>query len=331
MYKLLKAKKYSLPLLLSVILVTPASNAFSVTVTKLSQSLRGVSLFKMTPAMLGQYSKNEQVGFLIERARQTGKVSVGRSLWLQKQFSAMPDGEKILLNCLKGSKCNPENAAKRVDAYKSINGAFPNLQVASMISKDDLYYRLAIKNPNLTQTQLKLKAGSVAENLMDKNFNKSGWVKLEGEVGRNGFDGLYVILDKRDNVIKSMIVESKYGDAVLKSTVDGSLQMSKQWSLKKVDALLKKYPNDHKYKQVREHILKDSSKYRIYRLKVNDNKLHQSIEKITPQEKSVSISKLSGADKYNANYSENSIIDLALPKGNYQKGILESYNKSFLQ
>lgn len=321
MYKLLKV----LLIVISLLLGTTNSNAFSG--SALSKAFRGVPLLKITPDVLSKYSKVEQVSFLVERARLTGRISSVRSLWLQKQFNKIPGGEKILQQCLIDPKCEPEKVVKRVKDYSSKTGAFPSLQISQMIAKDDLYYRLAMKTPNSTPTQLKLEAGKIAEDLMDKNFKNSGWVKLEGEVGRNGFDGLYVKLDKSENIKKVMIVESKYGNARLKRTVDGATQMSKKWSIKKVDALIKKYPNDPKYKQIKEHILKEHAKYRIYRLQAKNGKLYQAIEKINPKEENVSISKLTGNERYKVNRTQNSEIDLSNPDGKYQESISEIYMK----
>ncbi|MCF6253376.1 MAG: hypothetical protein L3J38_01350 [Thiomicrorhabdus sp.] len=307
------------------LLMLMVTTSHAVPVSSLSKKFIGVPLLKIKPIAFSQYSKNEQVIFLIERARQRGRVSSVRSLWAQKKFTERAGGEKVLQSCLRDLGCKLENILKKVEEFKAKTGVFPSAQITQMIAKDDLYYQLAMKAPSATATQLKLKAGQVAEALMDKNFHKAGWVKLEGEVGRNGFDGLYVKLDKNKNVKKNMIVESKYGEAMLKNTVDGSRQMSKQWSLKKVDALIKKYPDNLMYKEVREYILKDETKYRIYRLRAKNNKLYQTIEKITPQEKTVSISKLSGNERYQANYTENLEIDLTIPLGGYQKRMVSSY------
>ena len=309
-----------------MLMVCSSAEAFSV--PKLSQLYKGASLALITPKILAKYEPIESIRFLADRGVKAGRIPASQMLSIQNKFTSIPSGEKILLQCLKNSACKPSLALKRMTAYKNRHGHFPSPEISQMIARDDLYYKLTLKEPHLSPTQLKLKAGAVAEKVMDSNFLKSGWSKIEGEVGRNGFDGLYVKLDRYGNVKSTMIMESKYGKAQLKKTVDGATQMSQKWSLKKIDALIKKYPNDPNYRQIKAHIVKGNVKYRIYRLQANNNKLHQTIEKIIPSESNVSISKLNGGEKYQANYSQNIEIDVNSPKGSYQKALVEAYSHS---
>jgi len=277
---------------------------------------KGVPISRVTLKSLQNFPKNEQIKFLIERGKQTGRISPMKSLSLQAKFSKIPNGEEVLYACLKDIKCNPHSAIKNIEAYKSKLGHYPPKTLSKMIATDDLYLKLALKNPKLKTGDLRLEAGKIAERMMDKNFRTSGWTKIEGEVGRNGFDGLYVKLDKNGNVKSVMIVESKYGkSASLSRTMDGARQMSSQWSNKKIDDLIKKYPNDPKYKQIKLQLQQSKVKHRLYRFRVTDNKIYQSIEKVNRSNlKEVKTSGLSGAEKLrSANRTENTIIELDNP------------------
>ena len=81
---------------------------------------------------------------------------------------------------------------------------------------------------------------------MDEYFKKSGWEKIQGEVGVNGIDGLYVKRDKDGNITNVLMSESKYNTSQLGDTKDGK-QMSKDWIIKKLDNLEKAYPDNQDY------------------------------------------------------------------------------------
>ena len=91
--------------------------------------------------------------------------------------------------------------------------------------------------------------GALAERYSDSQFLKSSayqpdkWEKINGQIGRTGFDGLYV--RRKNGVIRKVFInESKYGYSKLGTTRAGK-QMSKQWSIKKVDELLSRARAEH--------------------------------------------------------------------------------------
>ena len=91
--------------------------------------------------------------------------------------------------------------------------------------------------------------GALAERYSDSQFLKSfvyqpdKWEKINGQIGRTGFDGLYV--RRKNGVIRKVFInESKYGYSKLGKTLAGN-QMSKQWSIKKVDELLSRARAEH--------------------------------------------------------------------------------------
>lgn len=67
---------------------------------------------------------------------------------------------------------------------------------------DTLTEEIKRQFPKINEAQINKLKGDIAENLMDAYFLKNGWKKLDGEVGRNGIDGLYVKFDKEGNITK---------------------------------------------------------------------------------------------------------------------------------
>ncbi len=48
-----------------------------------------------------------------------------------------------------------------------------------------------IPSDNKIQGRLSIVNGASAECVMHKFYTNSGWIQIEGEIGRNGIDGLY--------------------------------------------------------------------------------------------------------------------------------------------
>ena len=160
---------------------------------------------------------------------------------------------------------------------------------------------------------------------MDKYFIKSGWKKIEGEVGRNGIDGLYVKYDKRGNIKDVMLVEAKYGKAQLNRKTN---QMSKEWSLKKIDELIKKYPNNPEYKIIKKRIEQGNYRARLWKMKEEDGKLVIDLKKIKSDSSDVVVENLTGGEKTKINYKDNVIIDLNNPKSPFHKEVANWYKEA---
>ncbi|NOR56837.1 MAG: hypothetical protein GQ531_11620 [Sulfurovum sp.] len=69
-------------------------------------------------------------------------------------------------------------------------------------------------SPNIIQGRLNILNGYATECVMHKFYSNTGWTQIEGEVGRNGIDGLYY---KKKNVIigEVLVAESKWNTARL--------------------------------------------------------------------------------------------------------------------
>lgn len=173
--------------------------------------------------------------------------------------------------------------------------------------------------------------GNVAEKLMDDYFKKGGWTKLNGEIGSNGIDGLYV--KKKNGVISEVLIaESKYNTSSLGTTKQGARQMSKQWTEVKIDALIKdarKRGNTQalkQYLQVMAHVKRGNYRARLWKMipKMNGQYLFELKKIVASGENLISIEPLTGNHKYKI---DQTIIDTLNPKTAYDKAMAKSIRK----
>lgn len=190
---------------------------------------------------------------------------------------------------------------------------------------DTLTEEIKKQFPKINEAQINKLKGDIAEELMDAYFPKNGWKKLEGEVGVNGIDGLYVKYDKEGNIKQVMVVESKYGSSQLGETQSGT-QASKEWCLKKLDNLIEKHPDNPHYKQIKEKISNDDYRTRLFRVDEKDSTLTISIQKIESKDGTIQVSEVNGKDSYKINKIPQ--IDLNNPEGSFQQKVADIYNKS---
>lgn len=100
--------------------------------------------------------------------------------------------------------------------------------LSSSFSKD-----IHILSNSKTQGRLNIINGASAECVMHKFYTNSGWIQVEGEIGRNGIDGLYY--KKKNGVIKDVLVaESKWNTSRLGHSGKNKAvkQMSQEWVLR---------------------------------------------------------------------------------------------------
>ena len=180
--------------------------------------------------------------------------------------------------------------------------------------------------------------GDVTEGVMSSYFKSSGWAQIEGEIGVNGIDGLFIKRNKSGKIKETLFVESKYNKSQLGhiNVKDKSLksrQMSKRALKKQVNKLIK-----DKKKQLqkilsqkeKKKLLKQLSDYKDIQKHINANNYRARLFNITPLGennfkikidaleqsgyKNISKKTLTGAKKYKAH---NKIINL---KKKYSKG-----------
>jgi len=138
-----------------------------------------------------------------------------------------------------------------------------------------------LPSDNKIQGRLNIINGASSECVMHQFYTQSGWVQVEGEIGRNGIDGLYY--KKKNGVIKDVLVaESKWNTSRLGRSGKNKAvkQMSKEWVLRTMDKLVKKLDTPT-YRTLREFIFHDQYRARLFRLKPKSkNGIQISIYKI---------------------------------------------------
>lgn len=172
---------------------------------------------------------------------------------------------------------------------------------------------------NQIQGRLNIVNGYSTECIMHKFYTNSGWTQIEGEVGRNGIDGLYY--KKKNGVIKEVLVaESKWNKSRLGRSGKNKLvqQMSQEWVLKALWKLQKHKPL-LEYKTIKKLILGNQYRARLFKMfPVGQDKVQIKIYKIQNK----------GMKTFDT-FHESTLkpITIGLPRNGFERAILESYDK----
>ncbi len=161
--------------------------------------------------------------------------------------------------------------------------------------------------------------GYATECIMHRFFIWSGWVRLEGEVGRNGIDGLYY--KKRNGVIKEVLVaESKWNKSRIGASGRQKLikQMSKKWILCTLKRL-QKYRPLPEYTAIKKLVENDQYRARLFRMFPDgNNAIRIWIHKL----------KNKGSDDYDIKTVRKlKPITIGKPKNDFQAMLLDAYNE----
>lgn len=183
---------------------------------------------------------------------------------------------------------------------------------------------------NQIDARIKKVNGDATEYLMNKTFKQNGWKQIQGEVGDNGIDGLYVKRNTKGTVTNVMFGEAKYNTSKLGKNYYGTdikniKQMSKTALNNQIDNLIKKYPNDKQYIQVKQHLNNGSYRARIFQLKKDGNFLIPEIKSINHNgDIDVQKTKLIGNQNYKIN---NTRININNPKNSFETRFVENYKR----
>jgi hypothetical protein len=168
------------------------------------------------------------------------------------------------------------------------------------------------------QGRLNILNGYATECVMHKFYTNTDWIQIEGEVGRNGIDGLYY--KKKNGVIREVLVaESKWNKARLGRSGKNKLlkQMSQEWVLRTLDRL-QKYRPQTEYAHIRKLIQHDQYRARLFKMTPKgDDQLQIVIYKI----------KNKGSNSYET-FVESTLnpITLNAPNNNFDVMILDTFN-----
>jgi len=251
-------------------------------------------------------SKIENIQNLMALAIRENRVNFNEQFKYITSFKNIKKGDNLLLKCLKVSTCN-------LNKYNDL------------MTKSPLHVQIATKFPHMNLTQINHKVGTINENIMNKYFKSTGWHKIEGEVGRNGIDGLFI--KKKNGIIKDvMVVESKYNTSGLQHTNNGK-QMTKQWVSAKIKNLQNKYPNNQNYNDIQEFIKNDVYRALLWNLKTNGKNLNITLKKIHDKSGKIIVSKIEGNQKMKINFTGNQEINIKKQTNPFHGQIVSWYQK----
>lgn len=172
---------------------------------------------------------------------------------------------------------------------------------------------------NQIQGRLNIVNGYSAECVMHNFYISSGWIQIEGEVGRNGIDGLY-FKNKNGVMAEVLVAESKWNKSKLGKSGKNKLikQMSKDWVLRTLNRL-QKYRPSLEYSMIEKLIQQDQYRARLFRMfPRGKDKVQIHIYRI----------KNKGSKNYDLKIEQKlDAITMNKPKNSFQSKILYTYNK----
>ncbi len=181
-----------------------------------------------------------------------------------------------------------------------------------------LLFAREIPSDSKIQGRLNIINGSSAECMMHRFYTQSGWIQVEGEIGRNGIDGLYY--KQKNGIIKEVLVsESKWNTSKLgRSGKNKSVkQMSKEWILRTMNKLIKKMSTST-YVTLKKMIEHNQYRARLFRVKpISENQIVIIIHKIKNKG-------LKAFEKIKQ--TELSPISLDNPKNSFERNMIRAYN-----
>ena len=252
-------------------------------------------------------TRAETIDGLFALAQAENRVSDIDAIQLAAKYGRVKSGDTLLLTCLKVRACNPDS-------------------FLTVAQKSRLHADVIRRNPSWNPTQVDHAVGAIAEQVMDRYFRGSGWTPVPGQVGRQGFDGLYI---KQENGIvrEVLIAESKYNTSTLKGTKYGS-QMSQEWVRKKLLALQLQNPGEDVYQQIDRFAENGVYRAVLWHLRVDDEALYVTISKVKSKEGSVQIAEAVGTDVEELGLSSTQTVRFADPENRFQRDLLQWYEEA---
>jgi len=187
-----------------------------------------------------------------------------------------------------------------------------------LLSLSIALYAKNIPRDSLIQGRLNIVNGASAECVMHQFYTQSGWIQVEGEIGRNGIDGLYY--KKKNGIIKDVLVaESKWNTSRLgRSGKNNAVkQMSQEWVLRTMNKLIRKMPSNI-YSTLKHFIENDQYRARLFRLKPKShNTIQISIYKIKNKG-------LKAFDEIRDRQLPS--ISIASPRNSFEQRMVKAYN-----
>lgn len=259
----------------------------------------GASISSLAVKDLRYATKSENVAGLLDLAQNESRLDTIKAIELSGPFSSMWRGDELLLKCLKKAQCKPET-------------------VYSIAKNSDTHAEVLARNPNLGPTQVNHAVGEINERLMLRFYENSGWKAVDGQVGRTGFDGLFVKYDDAGSIRDLLIVESKFNTSTLKSTNHGR-QMSDEWVRKKIQDLLIKSPESQTYQEIERMIDQRAYRARLWNLKADNGKASIELKSIHNKDDSVALLNVADAEGLPR------VIDFQAPRNDFERRFANWY------
>lgn len=193
-----------------------------------------------------------------------------------------------------------------------------NIYFIPLLLSLTLSIQAALPTDSQIQGRLNIVNGASSECVIHSFFERSDWKRIEGEIGRNGIDGLYY--KNRGSVISEVLVaESKWNKARLGRSGKNKVirQMSQEWILNTLRKLENKY-TEPIYPQLKKLITHEQYRARLFTVKPR-GKRFIVITLFNIKNRGSSTFDLE-------DYQSLEAIDLHHPRNSFEREMLESYN-----
>lgn len=270
-----------------------------------------VRLATLTAEDLRYAGRARNVERLLDLAVDEGRLDAIEALqFSRKGLVATEDDAALLLACLQKPACEPE--------------AF--IRIGRM---SELHAAVALENPALGTITAHHAVGDVSEALMLRYFERGGWASVPGQIGRNGIDGLFVKLDR--GVVKDvLVVESKYNSSALQLSSAGQ-QMSDSWIRTKVDELVRKFPDDAVYADIKRFVEAGSYRSVLWNVKQENGALRIRLDKLAGKGTQVKVLRTPDVELDALGTPLERPISLSAPRTDLEKDIVRWYGEAVRQ
>jgi hypothetical protein len=265
---------------------------------------RTATVATLSRAELKHATKIENIDGLLTLASAERRWSFDETSKLQawERYNAIPDGDLLLLRCLKDSKCEP-------------------LACADIARLSDLHREVLLRQPGRNLPQVNQAVGHISEQVMIRHFESTGWTRIEGQIGRSGIDGLFVKRNADGVVREVLAVESKYNTSALQPTNHGQ-QMSRVWVEKKLQNLRERQPDEATYRKVEELVDGGYYRARLWTMRVDKGEIQIALQRVR-----------SASDKVDELIDDPGtrvsvppeVIRISSPKDSFEKTIADAY------
>lgn len=268
---------------------------------------RAATVATLSRAELKYATKIENIDGMLTLASAERRWNLDETLKLQawERYNAIPDGDLLLLHCLKEPKCEP-------------------LAYADIARLSDLHREVLLRQPARNLTQVNQAVGDISEQVMIRHFESTGWTRIEGQVGRSGIDGLFVKRNADGVVREVLAVESKYNTSALQPTNHGQ-QMSREWVAKKLQNLRERQPDEATYRNVEELVNGGYYRARLWTMRVDKGEIQIDLQRV--RSASDKVDELIGDPGTRVSVPPE-VIRISAPRNSFEKTIADAYQQA---